>query len=162
MKLFVFIVFCIFSVISPPELSQLRKDYIAASGDKNLIDILAKSLTDVTTNDKPEFIAYKGALLAMQSKYAKGKERKELFKKGASLLEAAVVANPNNIEIRVIRLSIQENVPKLLKYNANISEDKEFILKNYRQTPSKGLKSFVKGYVLQSEGFTVSEKESLL
>jgi len=159
MKVLLSIFFITFFATSPPELAKLRIDYVNANGNKMLIEVLIDELSEVTKNDKKVFVAYKGAVLTMQSKYVKGKERKELFKQGISLIEYAVTSDPNNIEIRVIRLSIQENVPKLLKYNANISDDKEFILSNYRIISSKGVKDFVRRYVMQSESFSSSEKE---
>ena len=146
-------------MVPPPELTQLRQDYIEASGNIELIESLSQDLMSVSKGDKNIYVAYKGAVLAMKAKYTKGKERKELFKEGAGLIEFAVASDSDNIEIRVVRLSIQENVPKILRYHSSISEDKEFIKKNYQLVTSKSLKNFIKGYVLQSDGFTTAEKD---
>tara|TARA_R110002049_G_scaffold1687_14_gene12838 strand:- start:2193 stop:2639 length:447 start_codon:yes stop_codon:yes gene_type:complete len=146
-------------MVPPPELTQLRQDYIEASGNIELIESLSQDLMSVSKGDKNIYVAYKGAVLAMKAKYTKGKERKELFKEGAELIEFAVASDSDNIEIRVVRLSIQENVPKILRYHSSISEDKEFIKKNYQLVTSKSLKNFIKGYVLQSDGFTTAEKD---
>ena len=121
---------------------------------------LSNKLSPVTKNDTPVLVAYKGAVLTIKAKYVKGKNnKKELFKEGVELLEYAVKTSPNNIEIRTLRLSIQENTPKFLKYHKNIMIDRQFILDRFKDTSSKGEKMFVRSYVLQSEGFSASEKE---
>jgi len=145
---------------TPPELTKVRSDYVLAAGNKEITYKLYEELSTVTKNDNKVLLAYRGAVLTMMAKYAKKKNnKKEFFKEGAELIEYAVTAKPDNIEIRVIRMSIQENSPKFLKYNKNIPEDKEFILTNYKSTSSKTIRNFVKAYVLDSKGFNASEKE---
>ena len=69
-------------------------------------------------------------------------------------------SNPNNVEARLIRLSIQENTPKLLKYKANIDADKKQILLLFDKQ-SSDLKEYIKNYVKQSKIFTEAEKQQL-
>ncbi len=95
----------------------------------------------------------------MKAKFVKSKkEKKEYFKEGVSLLESAIKVEPSNIEIRYIRLSVQENSPKFLGYHKNIEEDKQFILKNYKSISSAELKEFIKDFVMKSENFNKTEK----
>lgn len=142
-----------------PELSKVREEYIKVGGNKEVALKLHESLSEVTKKDNKVLVAYKGAILAIVAKYTKDKNvRKEYFKEGAGLIEYAVASQPNNIEIRVVRLSIQENSPKFLKYQKNILEDKQFILENYKNLDSKEIQNFVKSYVMQSEAFNISEK----
>ena len=143
-----------------PELAKVRADYIEAAGNKEITAKLFNLLSDIKKSDDKVFVAYKGASLIMMAKYVKGKkDKKAFFKDGAGLIEFAVSEEPKNIEIRVVRLSIQENAPKFLKYNSKLSEDKEFILNNYKSINSKSVRSFVKSFVLQSDTFSASEKE---
>ena len=95
----------------------------------------------------------------MKAKFAKARsDKKEFFKEGISLIESAVKADGSNIEIRYIRMSVQENSPRFLGYHKNIDEDKEFILKNYKTISSTELKELVKDFVLKSENFSETEK----
>lgn len=106
-------------------------------------------------------LAYKGASIALKAKHAAGiKQKKELFIKGVSILETVIKSNPNNVEARLIRLSIQENSPKLLKYKENIEADKKQILLLFNKQ-SADLKEYIKKYVNQSLGFTKAEKQQL-
>ena len=80
------------------------------------------------------------------------------FKEGAKLLEATLKSDPNNIEIRMIRLSIQEDVPGITGYKKNIKEDKKFITAHYSEQ-NAALKEYLKNFVLQSKSFSEKEKQ---
>ena len=160
MKLICFLLF--FISISPftPDLDQIRKDFKLATNDRESALALRDKLETVSEEDNTILVAYKGAVSALTAKYTKDNtERKELFKNGVLLLEFAVSQKPENIEIRCLRLSIQENSPKFLKYRSNIEEDKTFILNHYEKTKSKAVKEFVKSYILQSTGFNTEDKQ---
>ncbi|RDK88749.1 hypothetical protein [Marinirhabdus gelatinilytica] len=160
-SLFVALCFVLFS-IAPPKLSQVRADYSVSHGNEQLVQKLFKELSSVTKDDNLVLVAYKGAVLTAMAEHSRvKKEKKEFFKEGAGLLEYAVAKAPNNIEIRTIRLSVQENTPRFLKYNKHMEEDRTFILQNFKDIASAGVSAFVKGYVLQSDGFTAAEKDSL-
>lgn len=158
MILFFFLCVSFFGKV--PELAQVRDAYVTVAGDKERTLAFYESLSEVTKKNTNVMVAYKAASTIMQAKFEKGgAQKKDLFKEGALLLEYTVTTEPNNIEIRVIRMSIQENVPKFLKYNTNIPEDKEFIITHYKSLTDVALKEFVKSFVMHSEGFTASEKK---
>ena len=105
-------------------------------------------------------MAYKGAVLILMAKYSKViKEKKTFFKEGATLLNFAIFEEPANVEMRCIRLSIQENAPKLLKYRANKTEDKQFIKDGYDTIKSTTIKTYVRGFIMQSKSFSDEEKK---
>ncbi len=159
MKLLFLMLFFISSVSAQPDLVQLRTDYPKAVSSEELTLKLYKNLSGVTKTDSKTLLVYKGAVLTLMAKFSKSKkDKKEFFKEGVSLIESAAKAEPSNIEIRYIRMSVQENSPKFLGYHKNIEEDKKFILENYKTTNSKIEKMLVKAFVLQSEIFEVSEK----
>lgn len=134
--------------------------YVASSESKiNALDFY--ETMEKYDNNNETLLAYKGAAIAIKAKYLKTvKEKKEWFTKGATILENSIKSNPNNIESRLIRLSIQENTPKILKYKQNIEEDKKQILLLYSKQ-SNDLKLYVKDYVSQSKIFTELEKQQI-
>lgn len=77
------------------------------------------------------------------------------------MLEFAVASEPNNIEIRLIRLSIQEKVPKIVNYNKNKKEDKDFLLEHNKEQ-SGNLKTYIKHFMLQSKSFSTAEKQTII
>ncbi len=76
--------------------------------------------------------AYKGALLMKKAGFQKTpKDKLEVFKQGRIQLENEIGLNSKSTEYRFLRLIIQENAPKLVKYQGNISEDVSWIKKHY-------------------------------
>lgn len=95
--------------------------------------------------------AYKGTLIAKKASFEKVvAEKIKLFKKGVTLLEDEINKFPKNIEYRFLRLTIQENAPKILKYNTNIKEDVSLITKEYSRL-NKALKSIILDYSKNSK-----------
>lgn len=82
--------------------------------------------------------AYEGALLMKKSGLLKGhaKQKLSIFKSGKTKLESSIIKEPKNAEFRFLRLIIQENAPKLVKYNQDIKEDVEMIKEHYKKFPT--------------------------
>ncbi|NML58591.1 hypothetical protein [Chryseobacterium cheonjiense] len=102
---------------------------------------------------------YKAAAKIMGAKIAKH-NRKAMVKAGASDLESLIKNNPNNIELRVIRMSVQENIPKIVGYRGGLKDDKAFILNNYSKQDAS-LKNYIKRFATQSKTMTEAEKATL-
>lgn len=162
-------IFCLFLVtsVSAQNVVEVRKAYTSIDNNKEVAENLFAQLQHIParqgttggSEDKTILAAYKGAVMTVLAKYEKGgKQKKQYFKDGVGLIENAIKAQPNNIELRTIRLSIQENAPKFLKYNAEITEDKTFVLTNFKKTKNKEVCDFVKKYAMQSGVFSEEEK----
>lgn len=149
------------SLNPPPDLATVREAYRMAFENEEATKKLYDDLTVVGKNDDPVLIAYKGAVTTMMAIYAKGvKNKKSFFKTGRDLLEHAIATAPENVEIRCIRLSVQENVPRITGYHKNREEDIQFIIENYDSMKDEGAKAFIKGYADRSDSFTDAEKRS--
>jgi len=148
-----------FLISMNPSISEVRKMYKKASKSKEATIELHSKLASIKNNDNYILHAYKAASLTLMAKYAKGiKNKKNYFKEGVLLLESIVAKHPNNLELRFIRLTIQENSPKIVKYKNNINKDKVFIIKNLNSNNDLRLKANIKGYVLESKSFSTEEK----
>lgn len=140
------------------DLEALRSSYAKAnlSNDNTeaFINLAEKqSGSDAVTN------GYKAAAQIMEAKITK-KNRKALVKTGATSLESIIKNNPNNIELRVIRLSVQENIPKIVGYRGSIKDDKAFLISNYSKQ-NAALKNYVKKFAMQSKSFTDAERATI-
>ncbi|MEX0274936.1 MAG: hypothetical protein AB3N16_11210 [Flavobacteriaceae bacterium] len=142
------------------DLGTLRKKYPMASKDSLVAKELFVSLEQSAKRDALT-LAYKGAIYTIRAKFTKPiKKKKSLVREGIALLEQALENDGDNIEIRCLRLSVQEHLPKFIKYHGHIGEDKEFILAHFAEITSKDLKAFLREYVLQhSKVFNDSEKQ---
>ncbi|AEH01938.1 hypothetical protein [Lacinutrix sp. 5H-3-7-4] len=161
MKLFFFIT-SVFLSLQTLNIKEVRLAFKEAGQNDAKIEAFYNSLDTVKKTDNVVLVAYKGAATAMMAKTKKTiKEKKEGFIKGVELVEYAINKAPNNIEARFIRFGIQENTPKLLKYKANMEEDKYFILNQFNTIKDTYLKSHIKEYILQSNAFSKEEKNNI-
>ena len=141
------------------DLKALRSEYPRANTDVHTAAALLKSLAHVSTQDEATLVAYKGALLTIRARNSKGiSDKISYFKEGKTLLEQAISEAPENIEIRCLRMGVQENSPKIVRYKGNLDTDKKFLIDNYAAVKNEEVKVFVEGYVRQSDQFTDTEK----
>ena len=134
----------------------MRTDFENASKSSNNVSILYNKLDDYS-GDNQTIIAYKGASKIMKARYIKDKEtKKQYFTDGATLINNSIKKDSKDVENRLIRLIVQENIPKFIKYNQNIQEDKTFIVENY-SSASKEVKTLVKSYAKKYNTFTYSD-----
>lgn len=160
MKLF-FSFFLFFNLFTNVDLVEIRKMYPIAVHSEDVLKTFVTKLEAVENKDAKTLVAYKGASMVLQARFVKKiVEKKSLIKEGIKLIEFAAVSEPNTIEIRVIRLSIQENIPKAVNYSHNKEEDKKMILTKYEKQ-SGALKEYIKNFILQSISFSEEEKQAV-
>ncbi|MBP4137320.1 hypothetical protein [Flavobacterium geliluteum] len=159
MKLFAALILWI-TVISAPDIASIRKMYpTVGKSEANAKEFTAK-LAGIANTDETILVAYKAASILLDSKYEKKLSSKmNRFKEGAKLLESTITSEPNSVEIRMIRLSIQENVPGITGYKKNIKEDKAFIIAHINEQNAT-LKEYIKAFIVQSKSFSAKEKQS--
>ncbi|MFK5878057.1 MAG: hypothetical protein QM478_01030 [Flavobacteriaceae bacterium] len=158
MKLSILII-SLFVTIINLDIDEIRALYKQTDGSKENTIVLFNKLQSVSEKDGSVFMAYKGASIAMKGRFEKGaKQKSKIFKEGITIVESALIKEPKNMEIRFIRLSIQQNSPKILKYKKNIDEDKDFVLSNYESIRSNTLRNYIRDYILNSNHFTAEEK----
>ena len=142
-----------------PDLASIRKMYPDVAKSEANAKEFTEKLAGIANSDEKILVAYKAASILVDSKFESLIGSKiSRFKEGAKLLEATLKSDPNNIEIRMIRLSIQEDVPGITGYKKNIKEDKKFITTHYAEQ-SGALKEYLKDFVLQSKSFSEKEKQ---
>ncbi|HZG24102.1 MAG TPA: hypothetical protein VEZ17_05950 [Chitinophagaceae bacterium] len=77
--------------------------------------------------------AYEGALLMKRAGLVSNPKNKlNLFKSGRRKLDDAVAQDSLNAEFRFIRLMIQENTPKILRYNKELEADSRIVGRLYK------------------------------
>ena len=158
MKLIFTLMFTFFSFFQS-DLESLRNSYSKAnSSNENAKNFIA--LAEKKSSNDPVISGYKSASKILEAKVTTEKnKRKSFVKSGATTLESIISSNPNNAELRVIRMSVQENLPKIVGYNKNLKEDKTFLINNYSKQ-NADLKSYIKQFAWQSKTMTASEKAS--
>lgn len=141
-----------------PSLGELRNSYAKANLSNSNTQSFITLAENSSANDAVS-LGYKAAAKIMEAKISK-KDRKSLVKNGATNLESIIKNNPSNIELRVIRMSVQENIPKIVGYSSSLKTDKKFILDNYAKQ-NAALKSYIRNFVAQSKTMSAAEKNAV-
>lgn len=121
-------------------LDVVRSNYDKVVSNKNLCKRTIAELTEAK-NVSATHLAYLGGLQTIWANHVFNPFSKlNTFKQGKKNIEEAIKKEPDNVEIRFIRLSVQKNAPSFLGYRSNINEDTEFIKGNSTQIGSPILK----------------------
>ena len=65
------------------------------------------------------------------------------FNKGKELLEDAINQDPKSVELKFLRYSIQQNLPKFLLYHDNIEKDLNFVNRKIKSIKDKKVQKFI-------------------
>lgn len=143
-------------------LATLRQLYYQAAAQKTASASLSNLLKEVNERSAPILYCYKGAAYMMQAKYAFNPITKlSRFNKGKTAIESAIKRDPEQLEMRFIRFSIQNNLPSFLGYDDNIESDKQKMLNGVRMLKDLELKKNITEYLIASKKCTKEELNRL-
>lgn len=118
------------------------------NSEKSAKILIEKSGTAFKKSNQPIYAGFLAVGKFFMAKHAFNPLRKmSYFNEGKKILETAVQKEPDNLEVRLIRLITQESVPKILGYYQNISEDRIFLTRSYQNTKDEDLKNYIKDYL---------------
>ena len=108
---------------------------------------------------------YEGALLMKKAGFAASPKKKlKFFKDGRIKLETALMVDNENTEFHFLRLAVEENAPKIVKYHADIEKDKLFIQKNFKNLPASVQYAILdyckKSKILHADDFSPRSRDS--
>ena len=118
------------------------------SSEKAAKSLIEKSTATYKSTREPIFEGFLAVGNFFMAKHAFNPLKKmSYFNEGKKILESAVKTEPDNLEVRLMRLITQENVPKILGYYQNISEDRIFLTRSFKNTNDEDLKIYIKDYL---------------
>lgn len=125
------------------DLEYVRRQYEKAANDKGICE---KMITELSKYPETNVhLAYLGAYQAIWANHTSGVISKfNTFTKGKKNIEKAVEGDRQNVEIRMIRLSVQQNCPAFLNYNDNIAQDRQFLEKHVHAVEPVSLRHMIK------------------
>ena len=122
-------------------LDKVRTNYNKLAADKALCKKMILALEE-TKDNSATHLGYLGGLQTIWANHVFSPMSKlNTFNKGKKNIEQAIKKEPNNVELRFIRLSVQKNAPSFLGYHSNIKEDIGFIKNNRGEIKSEILNS---------------------
>ena len=141
-------------------LEQIRLDFPKASKEENACNELYSKMELSVNKTDPIWMAYHGTVTVMMAKYSMNPFRKlQFFKAGRILIEESIQKKPNNIELRFLRLTVQDHTPFFLDYHDDLEKDKKFILAHLEKVPFHSLKKAIIQYIAECDRFSVDEKK---
>lgn len=146
-----YLILILISALSLSTYSQLDRKAIYSALASDSKDVVQKQLDGIlNAKESSEVKAFKGALQMKAAQFQKtAKDKMSLFNAGKKLLESEIKSNDGNAEYRFLRLLIQENAPKQLKYNGNIEEDVLSIVGGYSKL-KESTKAAIDSYAKKS------------
>lgn len=147
-----------------PELKKMRAFYVLMNQEESAAKALklqAKSSTKVSANITAAYLA--AAEMALAKYMYNPLAKLSAFNVGKKGLEAALSMDSSSIEVRYIRLTIQDNVPSILGYSGNIKSDRRFLIQHLKEvkTSDAELYSSVQQYLLKRGKLSEQEKREL-
>ncbi len=114
--------------------------------DYHMADTKEKEIVFINKYKSSDKISVKGYVVSLQMKQAKHKffpwKKLAVFNEGKKKLEKLIKENPNNTDLRYLRLVIQENIPAILNYKSSINMDKEFLSEKLKEVDSSDYLDF--------------------
>lgn len=138
------------AVATEPNIKSIRLKFHNSTSSEEVCKSLIKQLEPYNENNNPLFLGYRGGATMIMAKHSFNPFSKmSYFKKGKIILERAILADQNNVELRFLRYTIQTNVPSFLGYNSQIGKDQSFLKQSLPGIKDAELKKIITSYLKQ-------------
>ncbi len=138
------------------DLNAVRNDFNKGVKDEKLCIKYLEALEKEANS--PIERGYAAAFHMFMAKHTSNPFKKmSYFKEGKNKLEKELKSNPNNVELRFIRLSIQYHIPKYLGYHNEINADKDYVMNNLYKLSDKYTKEKIYKYLKGANMYTADE-----
>lgn len=133
---------CLNAFATQPLIDIVRSSFGIASSNKS---VCFEMIAQLERSEKtPLEVAYLGAYQTIRANHiASPFDKLKTFRTGKKNIESAVQSEPENVEIRFIRLSIQHKAPGILGYQSNQKEDLKFILEHRDKVKDKIINDYI-------------------
>ena len=124
-------------------LAELREMYLDAPFQVDKANKLYELTKNSSIESSYKEYTYHAIAILLRSKFSLNPIYKlKSFKEGKEQLEKVINQYPKDIELRFLRLCVQDGTPAILDYKLKMEEDSQFI-KNNISTTSQELQQFI-------------------
>lgn len=133
-----------------PSINSVRQKFRNSTSSEQICKDLIKQLEPYNEKNNPLFFGYKGgATMLMATHVFNPFSKFSYFKKGRIILEKAIQADKNNVELRFLRYTVQTNAPSFLGYSSDIEKDLIFLNESISGVKDNELKKIIASYLKQ-------------
>src|SRR5688500_3244701 len=126
------------------DLPVVRRRFAQAVNNETMLRSFAE---DLKGERMPEVAGYRAVAQMMMAKSVFSPVAKlRYFTSGRDLLEAAISSHPRSSELRLLRLSVQREVPAILGYSHNIDDDIAFLRANFDSLKDRAVQGLIADY----------------
>lgn len=134
-------------------LNTIRNCFNKANNVEQVQDLIRLSSA---SNNHPVILAYNNTAHLMLLDYRYNPIKKyTLFKTHTKRLDSIIKQNPTNIELRLLRYTVQNKAPSFLQYNAQLDKDIDFIRANVHKE-SDYLKKYIQEFLTDFDNVRTS------
>ena len=138
------------------KISDIRRDFKVGHKDETTCKKHLEALEKHA--DSPIERGYEAAYHMFMAKHTSNPLKKMgYFKSGKNMLEKEIANNPENVELRYIRLCIQYYTPSFLGYKGHINEDKLYLRDNLYKLSDKHTKELLFQYLKGANMFSSAD-----
>ena len=138
----------VLNLFASNDIESVREMYYHSIEDNKVANKFLNYFDTVDVKNNATLMGYNAVANFVQSKHSWNPYTKlEHFNAGKEQLEYAIIQEGENIELRFLRLSIQENLPSFLGYNSQIKADRSFLVDHLDQILDEDLKSKISTYL---------------
>lgn len=144
-----------------PSVASLRSDFKKAADNEKAATAFLDKLERVSPKS-PLIIGYMAATETLLAKHAFLPTSKYSWcKKGMNRFKEAVAADPNNLEIRFLRIAVEANLPGFLNMSGDVPADKQKILALLPLSSDRLLNKDVAEFLIKQHLCTAAEEAAL-
>lgn len=124
-------------------LNDVRADYKSLAAKKELCEEYIERLNN-NKDLSATHMGYLGGLKTIWANHVFNPVTKlKTFNQGKAHIEKAINWEPDNAELRFVRLSVQSNAPRFLGYHENIVDDTEFLILHRNKIKSTVVQEYI-------------------
>ena len=154
--------FAAYSFAKNPAIGEIRTLYEKSVTNESACSKLIEMLSPYNENNNPLYAGYRASAIMMMAKHVFNPFSKmSYFKKGKQILESAIKADKNNVELRFLRFNAQTHMPSFLGYDGSIEEDKNFLETSFSKIDDVQLKEFLLSYLKNSDYISTDKKKQI-
>ena len=133
-----------------PSVGSIRLKFHNSTSSEGICKALIMQLEPYNERNNPLLLGYRAGATMIMAKHSLNPFSKlSYFKKGKAMLERAIQAENNNVELRFLRYTIQTNVPSFLGYSSELVKDRSFLQQSVSGLRDPELKKIITSYLKQ-------------